>query len=189
MKRFFQKLLHNCTGAVTVFVTLLLIPAVLVSGTGVDIARIYTARSVLQDGNQLAANSVLASYDALLQDLYGLYGVMKDDPEFARMADSYIQAAVLGKSPKDTGLGTFQLFYGSDLQSGDVVPADGMNLDNPQVLRRQIEEYAKFRAPVIMPNSGLRLSSFRRSSADWKCSTVYRTMRRLSGISWRSTRK
>ena len=29
MKRFFQKLLHNCTGAVTVFVTLLLIPAVL----------------------------------------------------------------------------------------------------------------------------------------------------------------
>ena len=58
MKRFFQKLLHNCTGAVTVFVTLLLIPAVLVSGTGVDIARIYTARSVLQDGNQLAANSV-----------------------------------------------------------------------------------------------------------------------------------
>ena len=177
MKRFFQKLLHNCTGAVTVFVTLLLIPAVLVSGTGVDIARIYTARSVLQDGNQLAANSVLASYDALLQDLYGLYGVMKDDPEFARMADSYIQTAVLGKSPKDTGLGTFQLFYGSDLQSGDVVPADGMNLDNPQVLRRQIEEYAKFRAPVII------------SSADWKCSTVYRTMRRLSGISWRSTRK
>ena len=28
MKRFFQKLLHNCTGAVTMFVTLLLIPAV-----------------------------------------------------------------------------------------------------------------------------------------------------------------
>ena len=65
MKRFFQKLLHNCTGAGTVFVTLLLIPAVLVSGTGVDIARIYTARSVLQDGNQLAANSVLASYEAV----------------------------------------------------------------------------------------------------------------------------
>ena len=169
MKRFFQKLLHNCTGAVTVFVTLLLIPAVLVSGTGVDIARIYTARSVLQDGNQLAANSVLASYDALLQDLYGLYGVMKDDPEFARMADSYIQAAVLGKSPKDTGLGTFQLFYGSDLQSGDVVPADGMNLDNPQVLRRQIEEYAKFRAPVIIVQEILgRLDVFQSVQEDAK---------------------
>ena len=169
MKRFFQKLLHNCTGALTVFVTLLLIPAVLVSGTGVDIARIYTARSVLQDGNQLAANSVLASYDALLQDLYGLYGVMKDDPEFARMADSYIQTAVLGKSPKDTGLGTFQLFYGSDLQSGDVVPADGMNLDNPQVLRRQIEEYAKFRAPVIIVQEILgRLDVFQSVQEDAK---------------------
>ena len=65
MKRFF----HNCKGAVTVMVTLLLIPAILVSGTGVDLARIYAARSVVQDANQLAANSVLASYEALLHDL------------------------------------------------------------------------------------------------------------------------
>lgn len=83
MGKFFHRLARDCKGAVTVFVTLLLIPAVLVSGTGVDLARLYTARSILHDANQLAANSVLASYDALLQDLYGLYGVMKDDPEFA----------------------------------------------------------------------------------------------------------
>lgn len=91
MKKFF----HDCKGAVTVFVTLLLIPAVLICGTGVDLARIFAARSTLQDANQLAGNSVLASYDALLQDLYGLYGVMKDDPEFADMADRYIKLTVL----------------------------------------------------------------------------------------------
>lgn len=115
MGKFFHRLARDCKGAVTVFVTLLLIPAVLVSGTGVDLARLYTARSILHDANQLAANSVLASYDALLQDLYGLYGVMKDDPEFAAMVDEYIQVAVFGEDWVDREAGTFQLFYGSEL--------------------------------------------------------------------------
>lgn len=91
-----KKFLRDCRGAVTVFVTLLLIPATLICGTGVDIARLFAARSVVQDANQLAANSVLASYDAMLQDLYGLFGVMKDDPTLAGMIDDYIQVSVFG---------------------------------------------------------------------------------------------
>ena len=121
MKNFFR----DVRGAVTVMVTLLLIPAVLVSGTAVDLARIYSARSILHDANQLAANSVLASYDALLQDLYGLYGVMAQDEQLAAMVDEYIQTAVLGEDWKETGLGTFQLFYGSDPETGGVAAAEG----------------------------------------------------------------
>lgn len=166
MRRLFQKLKRECKGAVTVFVTLLLIPAVLVSGTGVDLARVYTARSILQDANQLAANSALASYDALLQDLYGLFGVMKDDPEFASLVDEYIRVAVFGDG-QATGMGTFQLFYGSELEPGDIVPAEGQHLENPEVLRRQIEEYAKFRAPVIIVNEILdRLDAFENVQKD-----------------------
>lgn len=162
MKKFF----HNCKGAVTVFVTLLLIPAVLICGTGVDLARIFAARSTLQDANQLAANSVLANYDALLQDLYGLYGVMKDDPEFADMADRYIRLTVLTEDG-ETGMGTFQLFYGSNLTPGDVIPAEGQNLGEVEVLRRQIEEYAKFRAPVVIAEDIIdRLDTFNKVNKD-----------------------
>lgn len=150
MKRFFQKLARDCRGAVTVFVTLLLIPAILVSGTAVDLARVYAARSILHDANQLAANSTLASYDALLQDLYGLYGIMENDPELAAMIDSYIQVAVFGEDWQDKDLGSFQLFYGSELNSDGIKPAPDKNLANQEVLRRQIEEYAKFRAPAII---------------------------------------
>lgn len=142
MKRF----LHNCKGAVTVMVTLLLIPAILVSGTGVDLARIYTARSIVQDANQLAANSVLASYEALLQDLYGLFGVMSGgdvDP------DTYIKQAIEGGG-WDKGMGTFQIFYGSNLNASVLTPAAGQNLGNVPVFRRQIEEYSKLRAPAII---------------------------------------
>ena len=142
MKRF----LHNCKGAVTVMVTLLLIPAILVSGTGVDLARIYTARSIVQDANQLAANSVLASYEALLHDLYGLFGVMSGgdvDP------DTYIKQAIEG-GDWDKGVGTFQIFYGSNLNAGVLTPAEGQNLGNIPVLRHQIEEFSKLRAPAII---------------------------------------
>ncbi len=156
MKKFFR----DCKGAVTVMVTLLLIPAILVSGTAVDITRLYAARSLLRDANQLAANSLLASYDALLQDLYGLFGIPSGDEELAGMADEYIRTAIEGDNPA-TGIGTFQLFYGSNLTPQDMVPAADQHLGNSEVLRRQIEEYAKFRAPVILVNGLLeRLKEF-----------------------------
>lgn len=136
-------------GATTVFITLLLIPAMLVTGTAVDLSRIHTARSIVRDANQLAANAMLTQYDALLNDIYGMFGVMAEDPELAEMVNNYIDIAIFGEG-HEQGLGTFQLFYGSDLQPGEPLPALDKNLRDTHVLRRQIEEYMKFRGPVII---------------------------------------
>ena len=146
MRKFFQ----NTKGAVTVFVTLLLIPAVLISGTAVDLARLHTAHSVLQDANQLAANTVLTQYNALLYDLYGLFGVAEDDPILAKLLDDYIRVSIFGEPAQDRKLGSLQLFYGSDLSLEEPELCDNLRLENPDVLRRQIEEYMKFRGPVII---------------------------------------
>lgn len=162
MRKFFR----NCRGAVTVMVTLLLIPAILVSGTGVDLARIYAARSVVQDANQLAANSVLASYDALLQDLYGLFGVMEEN---LGIAEEYVTLAVEGENWNERGMGTFQTFYGTVSTAGAVTPAPHQTLSNPDVLRRQIEEYSKFRAPVVIVSElGEKLEIFEKTQEDAK---------------------
>ncbi len=168
MRKLIQKLKHDCRGAVTVFVALMLLPAVLVSGTGVDIARIYAARSAIQDANQLAAGSALASYDALLQDLYGLYGIMQTDEELASMMERYIRLTVFGEDWQDRSMGTFAHFYG-DRSSLSVTAASApdKNLENPEVLRRQIEEYAKFRAPAIIVKEILdRLETFQKIQED-----------------------
>lgn len=162
---------HNCKGAITVMVSLLLIPAILITGTGVDLARIYSARSTLQDANQLAANSALASYNALLQDLYGLFGIMQDDENFASMVDEYIKLAVFGEDGVGDNLasdeGSFALLSGSNLDPGSITPEPGKHLKNPAVLRRQIEEYAKFRAPAIIVSEVLdRLKTFDRVQED-----------------------
>lgn len=164
-----RKFFHNCKGAVTVMVTLLLIPAILITGTGVDIARILAARSTVQDANQLASNAVLTEYDALLQDLYGLFGIMQTDNDFATMANEYLEVAVLGENWVNRELGTFQLFYGANLHSSGVTPAKGKNLANPEVLRRQIEEYSKFRAPAIVVEEILdKLDTFKKVQEDAK---------------------
>ena len=164
-----RKFFHNCKGAVTVMVTLLLIPAILVTGTGVDIARILAARSTVQDANQLAANAVLTEYDALLQDLYGLFGIMQTDNDFASMANAYLETAILGEDWVNKEMGTFQLFYGANLQSTGVTPAAGKNLANADVLRRQIEEYSKFRAPAIVVEEILdKLGTFEKVQEDAK---------------------
>lgn len=149
MRKIWEKIKKDCKGAVTVIVTLLLIPAVLISGTGVDLTRAYAAKSIAQDANQLAANSLLASYDAMLQDLYGLFGMMQKDPEFKGMVEHYVDISLNGDG-QEKGMGTFQLFYGSGVTVGDPEPAKEKNLHDPEVLRRQIEEYAKYRAPVII---------------------------------------
>ena len=160
MRRFFRKLRQDMRGAVTVFVTLLLIPALLITGTGVDVARMYAANSILHDANQLAANAALASYDALLQDLYGLFGIMTGDEEIAKALslDDYIKDSIFPKDGK-TGRGTFQLFYGSNLQPTELEAQK--NLSDPEVLRRQIEDYSKFRAPAVIVSEILdRLDTF-----------------------------
>ena len=159
MKKLLQRLKRDCKGAVTVFVTLMLVPAVLISGTGVDLARLYVARSEIQDANQLAANATLASYDALLQDLYGLFGVMQTDGELAEMMEQYIRLALFGEDWNDRGMGTFSHFYG-DASSLAVTAkaADAKNLENTEVLRRQSEEYARISlgmANLIISTTGI----------------------------------
>ncbi|MDR2571950.1 MAG: DUF5702 domain-containing protein [Oscillospiraceae bacterium] len=162
-----RELFKNSKGAVTVFVTLLLIPAILISGTAVDLARIHTARSIIQDGNQLAANSVLSQYNALLYDLYGVFAVAKDDPILGQLLDEYIAVSVFGEKRQDRSFGTLQLFYGSNLYMDEVYFIEDMNLRNEYVLQRQIEEYMKFRGPVIIVKDLLELlglSTFKEDS-------------------------
>ena len=144
-----RNFLKDLKGAATVFVALLLIPAMLISGSAVDLARIHTARSIAQGANQLAANSLLTQYDALLYDIYGLFGVMAEDPELLEMVNDYIEVSLFGNGGH-SGLGALQVFYGANLQPAEVLSAPEKNLDNTEVLRRQIEEYMKFRGPVII---------------------------------------
>ena len=137
--------MKNSKGAVTVIVTLLLIPSILISGTAVDVARIYSAKSIVQDANSLGANAAMAQYNTLLKELYGLYGMQ--DKKLQSMVSDYISIALFGDSNTNKGLGTFLPFYGSESSLSTSITAEH-NLGELEVLQRQIEEYMALRAPV-----------------------------------------
>lgn len=137
--------MKNSKGAVTVIVTLLLIPSILISGTAVDVARIYSAKSIVQDANSLGANAAMAQYNTLLKELYGLYGMQ--DKKLQSMVNDYISVALFGDENTETGIGTFLPFYGSESSLSTSITAEH-NLGELEVLQRQIEEYMALRAPV-----------------------------------------
>lgn len=154
-------------------VTLLLVPALLITGSGVDIARIYTARSIVQDANQMAANAALTQYDAMLQDLYGLFAISAEDDNLNQMVTDYVNLSLYGT--KDTSqissdTGAFALFSGS-VSSTKVETQKSLgatkNTAELSELRHQIEEYAKFRAPVAIATEIIdRLKSFEQIKAN-----------------------
>ncbi len=159
-----MKFINDNKGAVTIFVTILLIPSIIVSGMAVDLSRIYTMQSIFQDANQLAANALLTQYQEMLQDVYGLYGIMEEDPILGKLLDEYIQVSILGEDWQDSSI--FKLFEGSGLTSKTTFNKD-KSLRNPEVVRRQIEEYVKYRAPVIIIDEIWdRIDSFKKIKAD-----------------------
>ncbi len=129
-------------------VTLLLIPAILITGIGVDLSAVYAARSAIRNANQMGANSVLTYYDTYLQELYGLYGAVSSDDNLTSMVDAYVRATLLGEDVTDENIRTFQLLLDEDSLCVSVTDLDG--LSNVEILRRQIEEYAKWRVPVTL---------------------------------------
>lgn len=162
--RWITRFLKNSKGAVTVIVTLLLIPSILISGTAVDVARIYSAKSIVQDANSLGANAAMAQYNALLKDLYGLYGIQ--DSKLQSMVNDYIKTALFGDSNTNKGMGTFQPFYGSE-SSLTISVNSQRNLGELEILQRQIEEYMALRAPVVIADDIMDIiDSMKKVSAD-----------------------
>lgn len=155
-----HRLFRDNNGAVTVFVTLMLIPSILISGTAVDMTRMYTARSIVEDSNLLASNAVLTEYNALLQDVYGLYGVDMDIAEVDSMLQEYVKLSVYGEDAYEQPVNSFSLFQGSNLETA-FQPIDGHHLANQDILKRQIEEYSKYRVPVVFTQEIMQRMGFK----------------------------
>lgn len=66
-------------GAISVFLTLILVPVLIFSGIIVDASRLYASKTVVSGAGDLTLNAALARYDKKLKDSYGLIA-MADDP-------------------------------------------------------------------------------------------------------------
>ena len=68
-------------GAVSIFLVIITIPALLLSAVLIDGSRMASAKAMAQEGTDLAAVSVLASYNQMLKDQFGLFALNETDPD------------------------------------------------------------------------------------------------------------
>ena len=63
---------YSARGSITIILLIILLPTLVFSGLTVDISRRHLARAAAEEAGKLVLNSVLADYDTVLKDVYGL---------------------------------------------------------------------------------------------------------------------
>lgn len=141
-------------GAISVFLTLILVPVLMFSGIIVDISRLYAAKTVISGAGDLTMNAALARYDKQLKDSYGLIA-MADDPS-SPSVKTYLEQSFLESCNasvlKDTKSADIHSMIQLELGTNgvEIEGVKNSSLADVQVLQQQIMEYMKFRAPVYM---------------------------------------
>lgn len=158
--------LRRQDGAISVYLSIIFLIIVALVGTIVDGARIRTGETQVKRAVESAARSSLAGYLKPLKEDYGLFALAENDPEQLQLVvEEYLNGTLM------TGLGgddeeLSQVFFGDLLSSifkdkykkasfvnlfdyriedTSVIPC--YNLTENEVMRNQIVEFMKYRAP------------------------------------------
>ncbi|MBQ3196170.1 MAG: hypothetical protein IJB65_06865 [Clostridia bacterium] len=173
-----MKFFEKTKGAISIFLVIILVPMMTVSSLFIDASKVKLGKAMVTSAGDLALNTALTNYDTELKDLYGLLATAQNtDDLFARLEDYYRTCIIsAGVSDEDATLYTDQIMASLGLvsQSGDTADIMNMqlvdftaekqpnaNLANATILKKQIIDFMKYRAPI---NTGLSfisaLSSF-----------------------------
>ena len=149
-------------GSVTVFLTLILIPSIIITAVFFDGARIklYNNQAIMAADSY--AEGILTEYDNLLKELYGVFAVTQDDKGKAAIGEirdyiktSFNPAGNTINNQYDPGffhkkIDGFMPYKDAKIEVGtDAEPyfetIDGANLGNPKVLGTQIGDFMRYR--------------------------------------------
>lgn len=154
MKRKFAR------ASVTVFVTIILIPTIVLSGILTEIARInlYSNQALMTADNY--GETVLTQYDDLLKELYGLFAVTQDEealkgietlqeymktsfsPNSKTISFQHLQGTFLNKGTSYEG---FTPYGSANVELSYEAASDQANLGNNNVLATQIGDFMRYR--------------------------------------------
>lgn len=151
----------RCQGAVTVFLTLILVPCIIVVCAFDDISRVQLSRAGAASAADLSLYSLMAEYDVDLKEYYGLIASCQNITDFYDKTKTYFCGMM---DAKGMGEGS-SLFteYINTLQQGDVSDflqtevtnavtveaADGAQMgENPALIEDGIVEFMKYRGPA-----------------------------------------
>lgn len=145
--------MRKTKGAISIFLAVILTAMIIVSGILVDGSRIWASKDEVKSALDTSAMSILTEYNSQLKELYGLFGLSENDPDSLKdgIEESLNKILMVGfkqnnKEGKDHSIPIDLFGYGVD----DVNVTPLYNLSENEVVRNQVVEYMKYRAPKAL---------------------------------------
>lgn len=164
-----KKNTKRCRGAVSVFLTLVLVPCIIITCAFGDVSRVQLSRAGAASAADLALYSLMADYDVDLKEYYGLVASCQNIDEFYAKTATYFSGMMDAKGVSGEGSELFTEYLKSLLKSGDgkgavadflqveitevaeVSAAANAQLgENPALIEDGIVEFMKYRGPVSL---------------------------------------
>ncbi len=160
--------LRQNRGMISVFLIMILVPCMLVASIFVDISRVWLGRGAAESAADLTLNTLMTFYDYDLSQNYGLMGACQDIDQYYSAMSAYFDQALHSREVEDDEIqllyqrvtkeigGRFDNETISDLlriQNGEmaeVSAVEGAHMRNSAILQKQIVEFMKYRAPIII---------------------------------------
>ena len=136
---------RNGRGFITVFVTLIMVPVVVCTGTMVDAARLKLYSSQAAMAADAYGEVVLSEYDNLLKELYGLFSVTQNQ-EGLEAIEEFQKYTKYSFAPNGDNqkLDGFMPYENAKVEVS-YEKVEGASLSNNNVLMTQISDFMKFR--------------------------------------------
>ena len=151
-------MLHVCRkykGTISVFLTLILIPTFIFGGVLVDGSRILGAKNVASGAGDLAMNAALSNYQSELNDTYGLLAMASTPEEVNDILQDLFEVSLnaSGVSHEDFNKALVYLELVGDGFDASAVPQT--QIYETEVIKQEILEYMKYRAPATLIERGI----------------------------------
>lgn len=168
-----QKRMKQIKGSISILLVLVMLPMMTFAAVIVDLSRINMAKQMVSSAGSLAMNTELANYDTILKDVYGLFAmsqVADETPEdTAKRVQDYFERTLVSYNVVEEAeaeqyvenlMGNFHELLAAtdpddvtDFLRLENITAEASGIPNsalnsPDILRKQIVEYMKYRAPI-----------------------------------------
>jgi hypothetical protein len=89
-------------GSISIFLVIILVPMLTISGIIVDSSRIKLGRGVASSAVDLTLNTALTHYDSVLKEIYGLFAMSQTVEDLDKNLEAYFKKTIMGSNiPED----------------------------------------------------------------------------------------
>lgn len=149
------KICEKNKGAISVFLTLILLPTFIFGGVIIDGSRILGAKNIISGAGDLAMNGALSNYHEELNKAYGLLAMASTATEIEDIMQDFFETSLnaSGVSKEDFNKALVYLeLMDEDFSVSNIT---GTEIYETEVLKQEVLEYMKYRAPVTLVNRGI----------------------------------